>query len=192
MNGKIKLYQALAAFQQEVPVIHEGSKGYAYTYASLGEILKTINPLLAKHNLGFTQLLDGVNIKTIIFSTEVEATIESVCEIPNDVTLKSMNKFQVMGSAITYYRRYALSSALGLVTDVDKDASGDQQPQAPKKSAIEKARPKVKQWITEEQFEKAKGFTADQLETVFDRFQFRDKAQEEELQEIYNNLKSNK
>jgi hypothetical protein len=32
----------------------------------------------------------------------------------------------VLGSAITYLRRYALSSILGLVTDKDTDASGEQ------------------------------------------------------------------
>ena len=37
-----------------------------------------------------------------------------------------MNTFQVMGSAITYYRRYTLSTMLGLVTDKDADASGEQ------------------------------------------------------------------
>jgi ERF superfamily. len=37
-----------------------------------------------------------------------------------------MNDFQVLGSAITYLRRYALSSALGLVTDKDTDAGGEQ------------------------------------------------------------------
>ena len=36
-----------------------------------------------------------------------------------------MNNFQVAGSAITYFRRYALSSALGLVTDKDTDAGGE-------------------------------------------------------------------
>ena len=37
-----------------------------------------------------------------------------------------MNDFQVLGSAITYIRRYALSSMLGIVTDKDTDASGEQ------------------------------------------------------------------
>ena len=37
-----------------------------------------------------------------------------------------MNTFQVMGSAITYYRRYSLSAALGLITDKDIDAKGDE------------------------------------------------------------------
>jgi hypothetical protein len=37
-----------------------------------------------------------------------------------------MNDYQVMGSAFTYFRRYTLSSMLGLVTDKDIDASGEQ------------------------------------------------------------------
>lgn len=37
-----------------------------------------------------------------------------------------MNDFQVLGSAITYLRRYAISAILGLVTDKDTDASGEQ------------------------------------------------------------------
>jgi hypothetical protein len=42
------------------------------------------------------------------------------------VQLKGMNDYQGFGSGVTYYRRYALSSALGLVTDKDTDASGEQ------------------------------------------------------------------
>ena len=37
-----------------------------------------------------------------------------------------MNEFQVYGSAITYFRRYAISSLLGIVTDKDTDAGGEQ------------------------------------------------------------------
>jgi len=37
-----------------------------------------------------------------------------------------MNEFQVMGSAISYLRRYCLSSVLGIVTDKDTDAAGEQ------------------------------------------------------------------
>ena len=37
-----------------------------------------------------------------------------------------MNEHQCFGSGITYYRRYCLSTILGLVTDVDNDASGSQ------------------------------------------------------------------
>lgn len=129
------LFKALAEFQQEVPVIHKGTTGYGYSYADLPAIFGVINPLLKKHGLGFTQLMEGQSIKTIIFHTESGEQLESTTDIPQNVTLKGMNDFQVLGSAITYIRRYALSSALGLVTDKDTDAGGQQAPaQAPKQN----------------------------------------------------------
>lgn len=124
--SKKNIYKALAMFQQEVPVIHKGTKGYGYSYADLPAIFEVINPLMAKHGLGFTQLLGDNQITTIIFHFESGEEIESTMVIPSDVSLKGMNQFQVMGSAITYYRRYSLSAILGLVTDVDNDAHGEQ------------------------------------------------------------------
>ena len=120
------LFKALANFQQEVPVIHKGTQGYGYSYADLPAIFEIINPLLKENGLGFTQLIEGQGVKTIIFHIESGEQIESLTDIPQGVTLKGMNDFQVLGSAITYIRRYALSSALGLVTDKDTDAGGQQ------------------------------------------------------------------
>jgi len=120
------LFKSLASFQQEVPVIHKGTQGYGYSYADLPAIFEIINPLLAKNGLGFTQLIEGSSVKTIVFHIESGETIESVTAIPQNVSLAKMNEFQVLGSAITYIRRYALSSALGLVTDKDTDAGGQQ------------------------------------------------------------------
>jgi len=123
---KENIYKSLAAFQQECKVIHKGTKGYGYSYADLPTIFSVINPLLKKHNLGFTQLIDGTELRTILFHTKTGDTIESCADIPQDVQLKGMNTFQVYGSAITYFRRYALSSLLGIITDKDTDASGEQ------------------------------------------------------------------
>jgi len=128
------LLKALAKFQQEVPVIHKGTKGFGYSYADLPAIFEVINPLMQKNKLGFTQLLGDGNIKTIIFHTESGEMLESEVTIPNNVVLKGMNEFQVTGSAITYYRRYSLSAILGLVTDKDTDGSGSKQ-EAPKPAA---------------------------------------------------------
>ena len=123
------LFKALAAFQQEVPVIHKGTQGFGYSYADLPAIFDKINPLLKKHGLGFTQMLDtkeGIDyIVTLIFHVESGENLESKVAIPH-VTLKGMNDYQSFGSGVTYYRRYALSSSLGLVTDKDTDASGEQ------------------------------------------------------------------
>ena len=125
------LFKALADFQQEVPVIHKDTAGYGYTYTNLTNILTTINPILKKNGLGFTQLLEGDGLKTIIFHSESGEMLESIANIPSNVVLKGMNAFQVLGSANTYLRRYALSSALGLVTDKDIDACGEQQIKKP-------------------------------------------------------------
>lgn len=132
-----ELFTSLAAFQQEVPVIHKGKEGYGYSFADLPAIFEVINPLLKKHGLGFTQLLTGTSIKTIIFHVNSGQTIESVTDIPQGVTLAKMNDFQVLGSAITYIRRYALSAALGLVTDKDTDAAGEQTKQTPQPKSDE-------------------------------------------------------
>ena len=125
-NDMKELYKALASFQQEVPVIHKGTTGYGYTYADLPAILEKVNPLLKKHGLGFYQSITGTSLKTVVFHVESGQEITSFADIPQDVKLASMNAFQVMGSAITYLRRYSLSAMLGLVTEKDTDASGEE------------------------------------------------------------------
>lgn len=125
------LFKSLAAFQQEIKVIHKGTSGYAnqYKFADLPKIFEAINPLMQKHGLGFSQMIkshQGQNyLVTIVFHCESGEKLESSTLIPN-VQLAKMNEHQCFGSGITYYRRYCLSSILGLVTDVDNDASGKQ------------------------------------------------------------------
>lgn len=137
------LFKSLAAFQQEVPVIHKGTQGFGYSYADLPTIFEKINPLLAKHGLGFTQLLnskEGENyLVTVLFHVESGESIESTTIIPQ-VDLKGMNTYQAFGSGVTYFRRYALSSICGLVTDKDTDASGEQVKHEPKKPTIDQKR----------------------------------------------------
>ena len=137
------LFKSLAEFQQEVPVIHKGTQGYGYSYADLPKIFEVINPLLQKHGLGFTQLIkskDGLNyLATCIFHVESGEVIESETLIPY-VQLKGMNDYQSFGSGITYFRRYCLASMLGLVTDKDTDAAGEQEKHEPKKAKIDNSR----------------------------------------------------
>lgn len=130
------LFKALANFQQEVPVIHKGTTGFGYSYADLPAIFEVINPLLKKHGLGFTQVIMPDYLKTIVFHVETGEFIESSTNIPQGVQLSKMNEFQVLGSAITYIRRYALSSILGLVTDKDTDAAGEQVKKEVKKATV--------------------------------------------------------
>lgn len=152
---KKNIFKALAEFQQEVPVILKATSGYGYQYADLPAIFEVINPLMKKNGLGFYQAVSIVNqderfnnvqaIHTVIFHSESGETIESYTAIPQNVSLKGMNDFQVLGSAITYIKRYALSSLLGLVTDKDTDASGEQVIQtAPKKMTTKELQAKNK------------------------------------------------
>jgi hypothetical protein len=142
------LFKALADFQQEVPTIHKGTQGYGYSYSDLPAIFKVINPLLQKHGLGFIQSInshDGDNyLNTIVFHSESAEKIESNTLIPA-VALKGMNDYQSFGSGITYYRRYALASMLGLVTDKDTDASGEQTKQSISDDRFVKAIEAIKQ-----------------------------------------------
>lgn len=136
MNPQTKLFNALAGFQQEVPVILKDTQAtnakFSYTYADLPAILAVINPLLKKYGMGFTQLIDGEILKTVVFHTESGESIESTIPIPQNIILLGQNPLQVMGSAITYLRRYSLSAMLGLVTDKDTDAQGEQVESKPK------------------------------------------------------------
>jgi len=138
------LFKALAAFQQECPVIHKGTEGYGYSYADLAAIKSVIDPLLQKHGMGYTQPINGTQICTTIFHIESGETIEGCADIPQGVSLAKMNEFQVLGSAITYMRRYQLSSMLGIVTDKDTDAGG-QQTAKPKSDKIW-LNPKTEAW----------------------------------------------
>lgn len=120
------IYTALAAFQQEMKPLVKDSSGYNYKYVSFPEMVQAILPILAKHGLGFSQPLDGKSVKTIIFHAESGDSIEGSVDIPQDVEFKGMNAFQTLGSGISYLRRYSLASILGLVTDEDNDAEGEQ------------------------------------------------------------------
>lgn len=133
-ENKTKLYRKIALFQQEIPVIHQGTKSYGYTYADLKSIFQIINPAMAKHKLGFSQStdysyeVDANIVKTIVFCIETGESIESSMKVDESIELKGMNAFQVLGSAITYLKRYQISAMLGLITDKDIDASGDAAP----------------------------------------------------------------
>ena len=169
------LFKSIADFQQEVPTIHKGTKGYGYSYADLPTIFEKINPLLKKHGLGFMQNLqseEGINyLETIIFHVESGESINNMVMIP-EVTLKGMNDYQSFGAGCSYFRRYALSSALGLVTDVDNDASGEQVKKVTKKTTLTATQfNKAVQAIAEGTYTKEEliekfQLTSDQLKTI--------------------------
>lgn len=133
------LAAALVRFQAQVPTIPKnntakipmkGGGSYSYKYADLSDVWEAIRKPLSDNGLAVTQPLITVSqgclgIKTKIWHVSGE-TDESVFEFP--VAGKSP---QEVGSAITYYKRYALSAALGLDIDDDDDgAAATHRPQA--------------------------------------------------------------
>jgi len=167
--------KALANFQQECPPVLKKTKGYGYNYADLPEVLDVINPYLKKNGLGFTQLVNDGIVKTILFHYDSGEMLESGTVIPSDVKLKGMNDFQVLGSAITYIRRYALSSILGIASDKDNDGAGQQQ--HPKNTLPKK--PKLD--VGDGAFEQAKNWIANggDLKKVLEKYALTDNAKKE-------------
>lgn len=121
------IWQAIANFQSEVPILIQNSTTSKYTYVDLAEIVRVITPLLRKNKLAYIQPLTGkAEITTILFHTETGEQVTSKVEIPI-VELDYMNLYQSIGSAITYYRRYSISSLLNLISEKDNDAQGTQK-----------------------------------------------------------------
>lgn len=97
-----------------------------YKYLNLATLLKNIKPIFEKHGIAFSQRVtfdstgDGRQtlgtVETIIFDENEQQT---VCEYPFFVT----GDPQQVGSAITYARRYSLTTVLGIFPDKDDDGS---------------------------------------------------------------------
>lgn len=95
-----------------------------YKYLNLATLLKNIKPIFEKHDIAFSQRVtfDGTGdgrqtlgtVETIIFDENEQQT---VCEYPFFVT----GDPQQVGSAITYARRYSLTTILGIFPDKDDD-----------------------------------------------------------------------
>lgn len=95
-----------------------------YKYLNLATLLKNIKPIFEKHGIAFSQKVTFDNpgdgrqtlgtVETIIFDENEQQT---VCEYPFFVT----GDPQQVGSAITYARRYSLTTVLGIFPDKDDD-----------------------------------------------------------------------
>lgn len=87
-------------------------------YADLNSILDTCEPVLLKHGILIMQpIVDGM-VFTRLVDVETKDTLESWISIPE------IANPQQLGSAISYFRRYTLSSLLSISTTDDDDGSG--------------------------------------------------------------------
>jgi hypothetical protein len=121
------LAAAIAAFQASLPVVKKtktakvktkSGETYTYSYADLAEVSTLVLPLLGKQGLSFTSrptLLDGrfvLAYKLMHESGEFEA---------GEYPLPPGGSAQELGSAISYARRYALCSVVGVAAEDDDD-----------------------------------------------------------------------
>ena len=94
-------------------------------YASLGSIIETAKPLMAKNGLSVSQLMvgsdQGMGITTILMHASGE-WLEGTVMLPMGEE-KGRSMAQSAGAIITYLRRYALASILGIYADDDEDGN---------------------------------------------------------------------
>jgi hypothetical protein len=127
-------HESMVAFQADVPDITKDriakvrtrSGGeYSYKYAPLDHIMSVIKPVLSKHSFSVT-FSTSVGGNIVMAACRVAHSLGhvEVCEfsVPVD-TGSSMNVAQQVASALTYARRYALVSALGLAPEDDDDGA---------------------------------------------------------------------
>ena len=122
-----ELTAALVKFQNEVGAIPKTSSNpfFKSKYAGLPAVVETAGPILAKHGLAVSQHigydLDNDTLETWLLHTSGQYLVSRMR------LLLTKQDSQGQGSAITYARRYAFMSVLGLVADDDDDGNAASQ-----------------------------------------------------------------
>lgn len=127
-DSLINMAPDLIAAQSELknPAFDSKNPHLKNEYASLKSVRETITAVLAKHGIGYSQLLgndgDRVSCTTLLLHKSGEY-ISGVFSTP-----APKQDPQGYGSAATYARRYSLLAILGIVGDKDDDGDGAQPP----------------------------------------------------------------
>lgn len=119
------LAPALVKAQSEFPTIERKTDGQVgsrhYKYADLKDVLSAVKPILEKNGLAIVQLPDVDEHGIMVLSTTIlHASGEF---LSGDFDLGVSRESQILGSAITYARRYSLSGSLNLATEDDDDGA---------------------------------------------------------------------
>lgn len=142
---------ALLTAQQGLDPIHKGKKGYGYSYADLAAVLSELTEALNKVGVVIIQSpaksdKQAACVVTRLIHAESGEEIVSEIEVPW-ASSKNMNDAQAYGSAITYAKRYALVSMMGVVTEDDDGAKAapKREPAPPTETP---ARKKFREWAS--------------------------------------------
>ncbi len=144
-EGIQNLAAALSKAQAELPAIKFDSVNpfLKNGYASLGAVIAGSRSVLAKNGLAVTQLTFGedgvVGVETMLLHSSGEWISDRVSMQVGEERGKS--SAQVAGSIVTYLRRYALASILGIYADEDGD--GNEPKPAELKAREEKPKAKA-------------------------------------------------
>ena len=135
------LAKALSQFQSEVqnPKNSALNPFFKSKYAPLSEVLNVVRPLLSKNGLTVVQCPSSdTTTQDIVIITML--LHESGEWIESDPLFLKMDKPtpQGAGSAITYGRRYALSSILGISSEDDDDGNIASKPHIDTTTAVKK------------------------------------------------------
>lgn len=139
-----EITKALVKFQAEVknPANTGVNPHFGNRYAPLSDILNDVRPLLAKHGIAIVQIPSEtgsgkVSVTTILLH-ESGQWIEAEPIVLNPVKSDP----QGVGSAITYGRRYSISSVLGIASEDDDDANAASEPITPAQDDPPQKQPK--------------------------------------------------
>lgn len=98
-----------------------------YSYADLSDVIDSVKDGLSKNELAIINELNYINsiftLKTILVHSSGEF-IETFYPLPNPVSTRA----QEFGSALTYARRYSLSTLLNIASEDDDDGQGAPEP----------------------------------------------------------------
>jgi hypothetical protein len=135
--SRLAFADALARFQAACPAIPRTSKadiktrtgtGYGYTYADFEQIAETIGPHLRECGLSFSfdSAVDGGALTCICRLRHVQGHSETSSFTLPTASASAMSEQQKVGAALTFAKRQALTSILGLaLTDPDPDGAAD-------------------------------------------------------------------
>ena len=130
-----QLAEALIKFQSSVPTIHDNSQSYHGGFANLPGVLSEIGPALRAAGLVVSQLPEDINGQPGLRTTLMHVSGEHVSAVTPLAINSGKNGTQEWGKSVTYTRRYALLSVLGLCVGIEDNDADIAEKAAPKPAA---------------------------------------------------------
>ena len=129
------LAEALIKFQSSVPTIHDNAESYHGGFANLPGVLSKIGPALRTAGLVVSQLPEQINGQPGLRTTLLHTSGEHVSSVTPLAINSGKNGTQEWGKSVTYTRRYALLSVLGLSVGIEDNDADIAEKGAPKPAA---------------------------------------------------------